>query len=120
MRANELRPKKTLRVRVFPEPVQIILTIPMGDAAKLGAKGLKMSRVYERILPPDKLAVFGTTSDTEVFDCDSLWFHVTAEITLLGLAFKYVPHFPLGACLGGRLRTSLNSSADISRSNIRP
>ena len=47
MKLNELKPNKVVRCPNFPEPVQIIVCIPMGDAVKLIAKGLNTSRVYE-------------------------------------------------------------------------
>ncbi len=38
MNAEDLKPNKILRGPIFPEPVQIILRIPMGDAMKLITK----------------------------------------------------------------------------------
>jgi len=70
MTVDQLKPNKVLRGPIFPEPVQVIVTIPMGDAVKLVAKGLNSSRVYELILTPDKLAALQTTPDTEPFDGD--------------------------------------------------
>jgi hypothetical protein len=35
MKPDELRPNKILRGPLFPEPVQVIVTVPMGDGVKL-------------------------------------------------------------------------------------
>jgi len=85
-----------LRGPIFPEPVQVIVTIPMGDAVKLVAKGLNTSRVYEPILTPDKLAALETTPDTEPFDGDSMRFRLAVEAMRLSLAFPDEPH-PIAA-----------------------
>jgi len=41
MKAEDLKPNKILRGPIFPEPVQVIICIPMGEAVKLIAKGLR-------------------------------------------------------------------------------
>ena len=50
MTIDQLKPNKILHGAIFPEPVQVIVTIPMGDAVKLVAKGVNTMRVYEPIL----------------------------------------------------------------------
>src|SRR5881296_2451799 len=95
MKAEDLKPSKILSGPIFPEPVQIIVCIPMGDAVKLIAKGLNTSRVYEPILTPDQLAALKTTPDTEPFDGDPLRFRLAVEAMRLALAFEYDPYFSL-------------------------
>ncbi len=95
MTVDQLKPNKVLRGPIFPEPVQVIVTIPMGDAVKLVAKGLNSSRVYELILTPDKLAALQTTPDTEPFDGDPQRFRLGIEAMRLALAFEYDPYFSL-------------------------
>jgi hypothetical protein len=38
MEASELREGVIVRGPLFPEPVQVIVTVPMGDSVKLGGK----------------------------------------------------------------------------------
>ena len=38
MTIDQLKPNKILRGPIFPEPVQVIVTLPMGDPVKLVAK----------------------------------------------------------------------------------
>ena len=95
MTIDQLKPNKILTGPIFPEPVQVIVSIPMGDAVKLIAKGVNSSRVYEPILTPDQLAALQTSPDTEPFDGDSLRFRLAVEAMRLGLAFEYDPFFSL-------------------------
>ena len=59
MQADQLRPNVIVRGPIFPEPVQVIVTIPMGEAVKLIGKGLRTGQVHEPILeracPPTQL-----------------------------------------------------------------
>jgi superfamily II DNA or RNA helicase len=95
MTADQLKPDKIVRGPVFPESVQVIVTIPMGDAVKLIAKGLSTSRVYELILTPEKIAALETTPDTQPFDGDAQRFRLAVEAIRLSLAFEYDPFFAL-------------------------
>ena len=70
MKAEDLKPNKILRGPIFPEPVQIIICIPMGDAVKLVGKGINTGKVYEPVLTPEQLATLETTPDNEPFDGD--------------------------------------------------
>ena len=79
MKVEELKPSKILRGPIFPEPVQILVCIPTGDAVKLIAKGLNTSRVYEPILTSDQLTALETTPDTEPFDGDPLRFRAVGS-----------------------------------------
>lgn len=47
MTIDQLKPNKVLHGPIFPEPVQVIVTIPMGEAVKIVAKGVNTMRVYE-------------------------------------------------------------------------
>ena len=95
MKAEDLKPNKILRGPIFPEPVQIIICLPMGDAVKLVGKGVNTNKVYEPVLTPDQLATLETTPDTEPFDGDPLRFRLAVEAMRLSLAFEYDPYFSL-------------------------
>ena len=45
MTIKDIKANKILRGPIFPEPVQVIVSIPMGDAVKWVAKVLNTSRV---------------------------------------------------------------------------
>jgi superfamily II DNA or RNA helicase len=95
MKAEDLKPNKILTGPIFPEPVQIIICIPMGDAVKLVGKGVNTSKVYEPVLTPDQLLTLETTPDTEPFDGDPQRFRLAVEAMRLALAFEYDPYFSL-------------------------
>jgi hypothetical protein len=70
VKLHDLKPGKILRGPLFPEPVQVIVTMPMGSGVKLVGKGLQMSKVFEAVLSPDNLALLETSPDIEPFDGD--------------------------------------------------
>ncbi len=95
MKLHELKPNKILRGPLFPEPVQVIVTVPMGAGVKLIGKGLQTSKVFELVLTPGNLALLETTPDTEPFDGDPQMFRLGIEAMRLQLAFEYDPYFSL-------------------------
>ena len=50
MHIDQLKPHVVVRGPLFPEPIQVIVTIPMGNAVKLIGKGLTTGHVHEPIL----------------------------------------------------------------------
>src|SRR6266403_5795803 len=95
MNIDQLKPNKVLRGAIFPEPVQIIVVIPMGDAVKLVGKGVNTSRVYEPILTLENLAALETTPDIQPFDGNAQRFRLGVEALRLSLAYEYDPYFSL-------------------------
>jgi superfamily II DNA or RNA helicase len=95
MHADDLRPNVTVYGPLFPEPVQVIVTIAMGDSIKLIGKGTRTSRVYEPILSGDQLAQLHASPVQEPFDGDASKFRLGVEAMRLGLAFEYDPYFSL-------------------------
>ena len=57
MRLEELKPNITVHGPLFPEPVQVIVTIPMGASVKLVGKGVQSNSVYEPILSAEQVAL---------------------------------------------------------------
>src|SRR5437867_2733910 len=95
MRAEELKPNVTVRGPLFPEPVQIIVAVPMGASVKLVGKGLQSSRVYEPILSEQQLDLLTGSPAQEPFDGDARKFRLGIEAMRLGLAYEYDPYFSL-------------------------
>lgn len=95
MKINQLKPNIIVRGPIFPEQVQIITTIPMGDSIKLIGKGLKSQKVYEPILNIEQLAKLEATPEKEPFDGDASKFRLGVEAMRLGLAYEYDPYFSL-------------------------
>ena len=95
MLIDQLKPNIIDRGPIFPEPVQIIVSVPMGDSIKLVGKGLKSQKVYEPILSAEQLAKLEATPEKEPFDGDPGKFRLGIEALRLGLAYEYDPYFSL-------------------------
>ena len=50
MTFDQLKPNKILRGPVFAEPVEVIVTVPMGVAVKLVVRGVQTGKVVDIIL----------------------------------------------------------------------
>src|SRR5580698_10512992 len=95
MRSEELKQNVTVYGPLFPEPIQIIIAIPMGNSVKLIGKGVRSSTVYEPILSADQLAQLHASPAQEPFDGDASKFRLGVEAMRLGLAYEYDPYFTL-------------------------
>ena len=95
MHADDLRPNVTVYGPLFPEPVQVIVTMPMGDSIKLIGKGIRTNRVYEPILSNGQLEQLHASPAREPFDGDATKFRLGVEAMRLGLAYEYDPYFSL-------------------------
>jgi len=91
----QLKPNVIVHGAILPEPVQVIVVIPMGDSVKLIGKGLKTGQVHEPILNAAQLALLECTPEKEPFDGDPLRFKIGIEALRLQLAYEYDPYFTL-------------------------
>jgi superfamily II DNA or RNA helicase len=92
---GRLKPNTIVQGAIFPEPVQVIITIPMGGSIKLIGKGLRTGQVYEPILSPDQVAGLRISPANAPFDGDASRFRLGVEALRLGLAYEYDPYFSL-------------------------
>src|SRR6201993_1557194 len=95
MLLDQLKPNVIVRGPIFPEPVQVIVAIPMGTSVKLVGKGLNTNQVHEPILSAEQLAQLQSTPEKEPFDGDPVRFRLGVEALRLGLAYEYDPYFSL-------------------------
>src|SRR5271168_730954 len=95
MLVDQLKPNIVIRGPIFPEPVQVIVAIPMGTSVKLIGKGLNTNRVHELILNSEQLSQLESSPEKEPFDGDPLRFRLGVEAYRLGLAYEYDPYFSL-------------------------
>lgn len=95
MRLDQLKPNIIVRGAIFPEPVQVIVVVPMGEAVKLIGKGLTSGKVHEPILDAEQLASLEATPEKEPFDGDPNKFRLGIEALRLELAYEYDPYFSL-------------------------
>ena len=95
MQSNCLKPNVIVRGSILPEPVQVIVIVPMGTSVKLIGKGLTSGRVHEPILSPQQVAQLEISPAQEPFDGDAKKFRLGIEALRLGLAYEYDPYFTL-------------------------
>ena len=80
---------------LFPEPVQVIIAVPMGASVKLVGKGVRSSTVYEPILSVEQLGQLHASPAQKPFNGDAGKFRLGVEAMRLGLAYEYDPYFSL-------------------------
>ena len=90
-----IKPNSIIQGDLFSEPVQVIITTPMGQSLKIIGKGLKTGLVHERILTPTQLQKIIVSPLQEPFDGDANRFRLGIEAMRLGLAYEYDPYFTL-------------------------
>ena len=97
MLADQLKPDVIVRGALYPEPVQVIVAMPMGTGYKLIGKGISSGQVYESILSLEQLANLEATvePEKEPFDGNPHKFRLGVEALRLGLAYEYDPYFSL-------------------------
>lgn len=92
---EKLKPNIIVRGPLFPEPVQVITTIPMGDSLKLIGTGVQTNQTYQPVLSLEQLASLELSPETEPFDGDAFKFQLGIEALRLALAYEYDPYFSL-------------------------
>src|SRR3989449_381081 len=95
MDINQLKPNVVVRGPIFPEPVQVIVSVPMGNSVKLVGKGLRTGKVHEPILSSEQVAKLEVSPEKEPFDGDPQRFRLGIEALRLALAYEYDPYFSL-------------------------
>lgn len=90
-----LKPGVIVRGAIFPEPVKVIATVPMGDSIKLIGEGLVSGKVHQPVLHPDQFAGLEVSPESSPYDGDSERFRLGIEAMRLGLAYEYDPYFSL-------------------------
>ena len=74
--------------QILPEPVKVIVTIPLGNSLKLIGKGLKTNQVHEIILETHQLSKLVISPEKEPFDGDPVKFRLGIEAMRLSLAYE--------------------------------
>src|SRR4051812_5476700 len=95
MLPEDLKQNVTVYGPLFPEPVQIIIAVPMGSSVKLIGKGMRSNTVYEPILSAEQLGQLHASPAKAPFDGDAGKFRLGVEAMRLGLAYEYDPDFSL-------------------------
>ena len=95
MKLVDLKPGIIVRGPMLPEPVEVLVVTPLGDAVKLVGSGQKTGQTHNRVLHAQQLELLEATPETEPFDGNALHFKLGVEAARLGLAYEYDPYFSL-------------------------
>jgi len=95
MNSDNLKPNTIITGDLFPEPVQIITTIPMGVSIKLIAKGMDTLKLYEPVLNAEQIDQLQLSPLNAPYDGNSKEFRLGIEALRLALAYEYDPYFSL-------------------------
>jgi SNF2 family DNA or RNA helicase len=95
MNLSDLQPNIIVKGAIFPEPVKIITTIPMGDSIKLVGEGMNSGKVHQPILTMAQLSDLEISSEKKPYDGDPAKFRLGIEAMRLALAYEYDPYFSL-------------------------
>lgn len=95
MNKENLRQDAVVCGDIFPEPVQVITTIPMGASVKLIGKGLDTGKLYEPVLNEEQINQLKIAPIEEPYDASSNEFRLGIEALRLALAYEYDPYFSL-------------------------
>src|SRR5579871_2641286 len=93
--AMALRPGSIVSGPTFPEPVEVLAVVPLGDSLKVIGRGRNTGLTHDPVLTPDQLARLTVSAEQEPFDGDARLFRLGVEAHRLGLAFEYDPFFSL-------------------------
>ena len=88
-------PKAVVRAPFLPEPVEVIITVLMGDSLKLIGRGLNTGMSYDPVLSPGQLAALEVSPEREPLDGNPDHFKLGIEAARLALAYEYDPFFSL-------------------------
>jgi hypothetical protein len=80
---------------LLPEPIEVLVTVPMGSGLKLIGRGLQTGLSRDSIFTAAQLAQLTISSDVKPFDGDARRFRLGVEAMRLGLAYEYDPYFSL-------------------------
>lgn len=92
---EKLKPNVIVRGPLFPEPVQVITTLLIGESIKLVGTGTQTNRTYQPVLSPQQLVSLQFSPETEPFDGNAANFRLGIEAMRLALAYEYDPFFTL-------------------------
>ena len=90
------QPNSIVEGPIFPEPIEISMTVSVGEYVKIIGKGLKTGQFYDPVLSPEQLETLrNVTPNAESFDGDAFNFRLGIEALRLGIAYEYDPFFSL-------------------------
>lgn len=90
-----LRIGSIVRGPTLPEPIEVLVVVPMGDAVKVIGRGLNTGLTRDPVLTAEQVSHLVVSAETVPFDGDARLFRLGIEAHRLGLAYEYDPFFSL-------------------------
>jgi superfamily II DNA or RNA helicase len=95
MQIDQLKPGLIVRGSLFPEPVEVLVVIGIGEAVKLTGRGVNSNQTYQPILSRPQVDSLEASPEQDPFDGDPKRFRLGIEALRLALAYEYDPYFSL-------------------------
>jgi superfamily II DNA or RNA helicase len=92
---QDIQPDAIVEGEVFPEPIRVVLVLPVGSRLRVAGQGLRTGRYHERLLDPEQASALTVIPAEAPFDGDAHRFRLGVEAARLGLAYEYDPYFSL-------------------------
>ncbi len=77
--ADSIRPGSIVSGPTFPEPIEVLATVPMGESLKVIGRGRNTGMTHDPVLTPAQLAQLTVSADREPFDGDARMFRLGVE-----------------------------------------
>lgn len=92
---DTLKPGFILEGHAFPEPIEVITIINIGEKVKVIGKGKRSNKVYEPVLTKEQIESLNVSTGKSDYLGDSNKFRLGIESLRLALAYEYDPYFTL-------------------------
>ena len=84
-----------VRGPTLPEPIEVLATVPMGEALKVIGRGMQTGMTHDPVLTSAQIADLVVSAEELPFDGEARLFRLAVEAHRLGLAYEYDPYFSL-------------------------
>src|SRR5512135_1857428 len=91
----DIPPKAIVRGPFLPEPVEVIVTLPVGTSLRLIGRGLQTGLSYDPVLSADQIALLQVSPQRDPLDGNPQHFKLGIDAARLALAYEYDPFFSL-------------------------
>src|SRR5437868_9445033 len=93
--SRQIKPGSIVTGPTFPERIEVLAVVPMGNSLKIIGRGLPSGLTYDPVLNSAQIAQLTVSADQIPFDGDARLFRLGIEAHRLGLAYEYDPYFSL-------------------------
>ena len=92
---RDLQAGAVIRGPILPEPVEVLVVVPMGESLKVVGRGVRSGLAREIVLDAAQIEQLEAAPSQEPLDGNAEHFRLGIEAHRLGLAYEYDPYFSL-------------------------